>query len=921
MTENKDYRPKISICMGYEGVFDEFSLPFLCELEEKLDAVIGKLNMSISEDVVREILYYAKGSLIEYSSRTMIYELNRVHEEYDDFCAKLESDPQEMYDRYPVLKDMMSDKIRSIADNIYELLSRLESCRENIRVKFGIDIDKLSGISIGQGDTHNHGRAVSILSFEGGEKLVYKPRNMQPEIAFTNICNWMNDRLKSCKLVNPDVLMGENFGFQEFMAHSECNSEDEVRNYYRRVGKAMAIFHLFDTSDLHGENIIPVGEYPIFTDLETLITVGKKKAGDKVETLPVKMGEVMEHSVFTTNLLPQCFKNKILDIDISGLGATKGQKSEKLKYLKLVDKGTTRIRYEEVYFVSEELNNVVRLNGEEVCYIDYENDIEEGFREAYDVLMTNKEELTEVVLNGLKSGRFRQVLRGTFMYERFLRASQHPKYLVSIEKTEELFNMLNKKQCSQGYSEVKQMKERDVPYFYAETDSRGLYDPDGLVDEEFFFESAAEKTVRNISGLSTTDRDRQLGFIRNSIMIAGGNVTDREEGGVKELINSTSDQMTVDDIMHRIKKNAVWDGSHKECSFIDVTIAGDRPVIGGMSYSLYDGMGLLLFLFAYARHTGKQEDAEFAQAALAGMETIAPMEKAALSTGVFSGFTGYIYLYYNLYKLTGEKRYYEKYSQALDRLADYDCQEEKIYDVIGGVSGAVIVLANIYRNEKDERLRDMIRRYIEFLKEKVDVEFNLWTGFAHGYAGIAYAFRKAYDVIGDKEYRELAQLMEKREDASYSEKQENWLDLRDDKGNCCCFWCHGAPGILMGRSYYMNKLEFHDKYSPAMKQLLEDMSEKGWNNIGDSMCHGRMGNIEIMNIIAENVNDEELNHETKKMMVRECKKIRKEGIEYGYPKLKGLMSCMVGLSGMGYAMLRMEDDNLPSVLGLEVIGE
>ena len=270
MTENKDYRPKISICMGYEGVFDEFSFPFLCELEEKLDAVIGKLNMSISEDVIREILYYAKGSLIEYSSRTMIYELNRVHEEYNDFCAKLESDPQEMYDRYPVLKDMMSDKIRSIADNIYELLSRLESCRENIRVKFGIDIDKLSGISIGQGDTHNHGRAVSILSFEGGEKLVYKPRNMQPEIAFTNICNWMNDRLKSCKLVNPEVLMGENFGFQEFMVHSECNSEDEVRNYYRRVGKAMAIFHLFDTSDLHGENIIPVGEYPIFTDLETL---------------------------------------------------------------------------------------------------------------------------------------------------------------------------------------------------------------------------------------------------------------------------------------------------------------------------------------------------------------------------------------------------------------------------------------------------------------------------------------------------------------------------------------------------------------------------------------------------------------------------------------------------------------------------
>ena len=62
-------------------------------------------------------------------------------------------------------------------------------------------------------------------------------------------------------------------------------------------------------------------------------------------------------------------------------------------------------------------------------------------------------------------------------------------------------------------------------------------------------------------------------------------------------------------------------------------------------------------------------------------------------------------------------------------------------------------------------------------------------------------------------------------------------------------------------------------------------------------------------------------NKTKKLMVRECKKIRKDGIEYGYPKLKGLMSCMVGLSGMGYGMLRMNDRKLPSVLGLEVTGE
>ena len=920
MTENKEYTPKLSIYLGYEGVFDEFCLPFLCELEERLDSVSKKLGKSISEDVIREILYYAKGSLIEYSSRTMIYEMNRVNEEYDNFCVNLESDPQETYDRYPVLKDKMSKKIERIADNVYELLSRLESCRSDIENAFGIDIDKLSGINFGQGDTHNHGRAVSILTFEDGEKLVYKPRNMQPEIAFTHICNWVNDKLKDCKLVNPDIVNGEDFGFQEFMAYSECTTKEEVRNYYRRVGKAMAIFHLFDTSDIHGENIIPVGEYPVFTDLETLITVRKKKEDKDPETLLSKMGEVLEHSVFTTNLLPQCFKNTVLDIDISGLGASKGQKSKKLKCLKLVDKGTTKIHFDEVYFVTEELNNVVRLNGEEVNYIDYADEIEMGFRETYDALMLEKNDLAEDVVKYLEKGRYRQILRGTFVYERFLTSALHPDYTASAEKTLKLFEMVNKKQCDQGFSEIKQMKEHDVPYFCAGFNDKGLYDGEGLVSENFFTETAAEKTLKNISELCTADRERQLGFIRNSIMIAGGNVTDRD-GSVREFTAGSSDEITVEDIIRRIRKNAVWDGSHKACSFIDVTIAGERPIIGGISYTLYDGMGLLLFLFAYAHHTGKKEDADFAEAALAGMETIAPMEKAKLSTGVFSGFTGYIYFYYNLYKLTGENKYYDKYEQALERIITYDIHEEKIYDVIGGVSGAVIVFANIYRHENDERLRKLILQYTEFLKEKADVEWNFLTGFSHGYAGIAYAFRKAYDVIGDKEYRELASLIEKREDASYSEKQQNWKDLRDNKGNCCCFWCHGAPGILMGRSYYMNKTEFYDKYSGALNRLKENMSEKHWNNMGDSLCHGRIGNIEIMNIIAGNIKDEDLNRETKKLMVRECKKIRKDGIEYGYPKLKGLMSCMVGLSGMGYGMLRMNDRKLPSVLGLEVTGE
>ncbi len=916
MTEELENKIRLTWSLGYEGVFDEICDPFLTELEDGLEAVSKSTGMPLSEEVIRSILFYAKSSLIQYSSRTMIYEMNLVQEEYEEFCDRLRDNPEEVLECYPVLRDKMNLKIKCTADYVYELLSRTVTHREEIRNTFGIDIDKLSRIGFGQGDTHNHGRAVSILTFEEDKKLVYKPRNMQPEIAFSYISDWLNDRTKDNKLINPEVVSGEDYGFQEFIEYSECFSEDEVKNYYRRVGKAMAIFHLFDTSDIHGENIIPVGEYPVFTDLETLITVRKVK--ENSDSLSSKMGEVLEHSVFTTNLLPSVFKNTVLDIDISGLGASKGQKSDKLKCLKLVDKGTTKIHFDEVFFETEELGNVVRLNGEEISYIDYADEIEEGFKEAYNVFLAEKEDLKKIIDRVLRKGRFRQVLRGTFVYERFLTAALHPDYTASEEKTEKLFEMVNKEKSAKGSSEVRQMREHDVPYFAALFNDRNLYDGDGLVEKDFFNETAAEKVERNISELSITDRNRQLGFIRNSIMIASKNITDTDIPVREKILKNCSDRIDVSDIVERLREFAIWNSRKDACSFLDVTIAGERPVIGSISYTLYDGMGLILFLYAYAVYTGQQEDMDFAEAALSGMEEIAPMEKAVLSTGVFSGFGGYIYLYYNLYRFTGDKKYYERYECALERLLAYDQREEKIFDVIGGVSGAIIVCANIYKYEKDENLKDLIIRYSDFLCEKTGGDSVFLTGFSHGYAGFGYALRKAYEVTEDIRYKDQAELLEEREDSFFSEEQSNWKDLRDNRGNCGCFWCHGSPGILMGRSYYMSKQDYYEKYKPAFQKMTENTSETFWDRMGDSLCHGRVGNLEVMNIIAENMEDEILSQEVRNLMIRESKKIRKDGIEYGYPKLKGLMSYMVGLSGIGYGLLRMKAEKLPSVLGLEV---
>ncbi len=916
ITNSEKKKEKIIEQLGNEGVFDEFCHPFLQRLEEKIDEVERKIRKPVSESIRRDILHYAKGCLIEYSSRTMIFELNQKKLEYDVFCDHMDKNPEEIYRKYPILKIKMDMKMITIEDNVWEIYTRLQECKNEIKGVFQIDVNSLEGIEFGQGDTHNHGKTVSVLSFAEGQKLVYKPRNMCPEIAFTKYCQWLNEQLDGYELINPRVVTKGDYGFQEFVKGHECHSKEEVKHYYRRVGRAMALFYIFDTSDLHGENIIPCGEYPMFIDLETLLTARKRK--EKSSDLTFRMGDVFSHSVFATSLLPSVFKDSILDIDISGLGAVGGQKSNKLKCLQLVEKGTTKIHFDEVYFVTDEMDNIVRVNGEIVDYIDYVADIEAGFTETYDVLLENREYVISHMLSYFENSIYRQVLRGTFVYERFLAASLHPNYCGSKKKAESLLHKINVRNNQQGKVEVEQMLEHDVPYFCAQFDGKGLYTKTKLIEEDFFAETLREKVTKNVLELSEEDRERQLAFIRNATMLAKNDIM-KENGSFSEKIKTKKGNATVlEGIVNTIRSYAIWKEDRTACTFIDVNIGGKRPVLGSISYSLYDGIGMILFLFAYAQFTQGKEDKDFAEAALAGMDEISPMEKASLSTGVFSGFYGYIYLYYNLYRMTGNQKYYERYQKGMERIAIYDCSNEKVYDVIAGASGAVAVLANIYEYEKDEKIQELISQYCCFLRKGIS-DNQFWTGFSHGYAGFQFAFMKAYAVTGNMEYLEFAKLLEQKENFYYSKEKNNWLDLREEKQNCCLFWCHGAPGILLGRSYYMKQNRFYSKYQNSLDEMIQSMQVKKQDGFNDSLCHGRVGNLEILHVIARNTKNNDLQQLVEKWYFEEEEKIKQDGVEYGVPQLKGLMSFMVGLPGIGYGLLRIKRKELPSVLGLEVM--
>ncbi|RCK13060.1 hypothetical protein DT075_02330 [Bacillus licheniformis] len=66
---------------------------------------------------------------------------------------------------------------------------------------------------------------------------------------------------------------------------------------------------------------------------------------------------------------------------------------------------------------------------------------------------------------------------------------------------------------------------------------------------------------------------------------------------------------------------------------------------------------------------------------------------------------------------------------------------------------------------------------------------------------VAFSIAKAAKVIHDDSCKELVLKLVEEEDRYFQKDHLNWLDLRNDSHTLSpSYWCHGAPGILLGRA-------------------------------------------------------------------------------------------------------------------------
>jgi lantibiotic modifying enzyme len=218
---------------------------------------------------------------------------------------------RQLFVKSPVLLRLIAVITRQWIETTRELVVRLH--KDLLNIQLHILHQSTSKILVTRvdgelSDRHNSGRSVKLVYFSDGSRVLYKPRDVRLDSAWTRLINQLNNTGAPIPLRTAHVLVMDGYGWNEFIEHVDCRDQEEFDIFFQRAGAWLCLFHIFAGSDMHEQNIIANGSHPVPVDLEVLLqSLPSNK--DIVDTLPdiqaaEMIGQQIMDSVTMTGLLP-----------------------------------------------------------------------------------------------------------------------------------------------------------------------------------------------------------------------------------------------------------------------------------------------------------------------------------------------------------------------------------------------------------------------------------------------------------------------------------------------------------------------------------------------------------------------------------------------------------------------------------------
>ena len=787
---------------------------------------------------------------------------------------------------YPVVGKLVSKVQATSVAAVKRLLSRLATDSFHVKALVGINplIDPIELLEVGLSDPHNMGETVAVITFASGVRLLYKPKPEDASVWFQSLLR-ANATLRDLLHAYPEFVLRPGYAWSTFVEHAPVLSEN-MELTARNAGRILFALYISNSTDVHFQNVRLSRTVPIVVDCETV-----QHPSPDLTPFSSSVHEASQHlywnSILRTMFLPQWMAASDANtIDAGGH------------------------------------NDILSCNNLRSMHA-----FESGFSEAYQEALSS----VGVACGTNRPAWHRYILRPTQFYSDLLDYSLNRKFMrYGLDRSISL-EVLGRYHLSSGEMEqptetlldleVKSLERMDIPRLMLRGHDRNLYADGGIVCRNFLVSHRFPLPELSIDDLQAQLKIIRLTVTAHAVHRSRDNPTDDSfQHQVQEI------RARVDNIAHRVLAGAIY-GSNDRPSWLSIqSVRGTgkfqfRPV----DMSLYDGTaGIALFLLWY----GRLRHNDLALAA-----SIKAVEKCALfcrqeperavrtfGCGGMHGIGALLYALNQLSRISESSLFNDAIIETLRILSRKHWTDRTSTDFVSGTAGLLVVLTNICKFSGAE---EAAARCVEHIHERAhalapwqiawaDPSGRFQTGFAHGTAGIVYALKRWQSWTGDTTMEGLVRSARAFEDAQWSEEYEQWAKYGGSKMREFGYsWCHGVPGMLMGRILAdpdcgnLDAAEPIAAFKPTSAATL------------DQICCGHLGRALIAEDLRRNMSSEN-HHWLADLRDAELRMFfnSEKGAD-SYKLLPGLvgrdehLGLMQGISGIGLGLMAFDDTRIP----------
>lgn len=871
-------RQKVQDKYTLECVFPDFKEQLAIRLQ----------NLCIRTLIVEMHDYDNRGELKGRDSR----------EKYEYFCKEIikkEEFLHRVFARYPVLCQCTEEAVKNMVAFYADVIECFRKERQDIQQVLcqGRETRSIQGIKGGFSDVHKKGRCVVRVLLDNGAEILYKPRSMDNEKRYAEMLQWLVKETRISQY-QYGILSYPDHSWCSIVSYGPCNSQKELEDYYERLGVQLFLTYLLGTKDLHCENIIAFGEYPVLIDLETLTNIRYNRSRITVND---EIFYQLSQSVLYTGILPFYHWNQEgRGVNSSVISGIEGQRYP-FKVPVIVQGGTTDMRIAYRHPESAKNQNLATIRGEFQEPVLYTGNLQKGFRAAYHAVMEKKEGF-RTLLRRLEDLKCRYLVADTQRYSMVLSGSYHPDLLRNRADRERFLYTLwkGRKESEKEIvdSEVKALSCGDIPYFYYSMDAKELIDSQGRSIKDYFVCRPIDLLYQRLEELCEEDMRKQCGYMELSLEMTTDKTErlmnktyyQKENNDLKKtsVVRAVQLKQNIELLTERVLKNAVWNRDHHEVSWYTVQVFGGNRktwAIRPMNMYLYDGLAGMLLLMYSLKQTDKRTEAVAIYEALkkqlfrytdSGLQSMENLQTR--NTGIYEGESSIMYTYLLLYQAGAETEYLtyaQKHAELIERLIEEDTK----YDLLNGNAGAVQALLMLYEINPDKVYLEAAKRAMDVLEKSAEeqeqgiawaIEEGLtpMAGAAHGNGGILTALLHLWHLTETDKYEQLAEKTWVYEEALYNPDMNNWMDVRpgeqEIEGIGAMAWCHGAPGILYTRikcyEYAGKSMKWRRRIETDIRRAYKKLKEY-WRRDSWCLCHGICGNLWILERAYEYLGEEE----------------------------------------------------------------